>query len=230
MCSRSVSDKYLRVGGAADGANCDGGIPPHSRNHRVPTGCDTPAISAASSLEHPRAIASQNGRRRDRCNTGGRPGDRIFARPARSDRRFLVTITTLLIVRCCNDRLNPPNILVFGTATGSPSMALRRPSAPPATPTTTRLRSRSLVCSRLKSFGPEDLGEASRRSSTQRSSGWTGSTIGVCSSPWATFRPRSSSWRTISNVTIRLWRPDSHKMASGETGAVQASEGVDELG
>jgi putative transposase len=94
MCSRSVSDKYLPVGGVADGANCDGGIPPHSRNHLVPTGCDTPAFRAASSLEQPWAIACQNGRRRDRCNTGGRPGDLIFARPARADRRLFVIITT----------------------------------------------------------------------------------------------------------------------------------------
>src|ERR1700691_44793 len=96
MCSRSESDKYLPVGGAADGANCDGGIPPHSRNHLVPTGCETPAFNAASSLEHPSAIDCQNGRRRDRCNTGGRPGDFIFARPARSHGCFFVITTTLL--------------------------------------------------------------------------------------------------------------------------------------
>ena len=40
------------------------------------------------------AIASQKGRRSDRCSTGGRPGDRIFARPARSTPRFLVPINT----------------------------------------------------------------------------------------------------------------------------------------
>jgi len=78
----------------ADGARCDGGIPPHSRNHLEPTACDTPAICAASSLENPSAIACQNGRRSDRCNTGGRPGDRIFARPARSALRFPVPINT----------------------------------------------------------------------------------------------------------------------------------------
>jgi hypothetical protein len=44
--------------------------------------------------QHPAAIASQNGRLSERCNTGGRPGDLIFARPARSDRRFAVTIHT----------------------------------------------------------------------------------------------------------------------------------------
>jgi hypothetical protein len=60
------------------------GIPPPSRNHRTPTGPDTPASAAAASLEAPRAIAAQN---RCRCSnrpTGGRPGDRINGRPARS--------------------------------------------------------------------------------------------------------------------------------------------------
>lgn len=81
ISSRSANDRYLPVGGCADGARCDGGIPPHSRNHLVPTACDTPASLAASSLEQPAAIASQNARRSDRCNTGGRPGERNFARP-----------------------------------------------------------------------------------------------------------------------------------------------------
>jgi transposase InsO family protein len=58
----------------------------------VPTGCDTPAIRAASSLEHPSAIARQNGRRSDRCKTGGRPGDLIFARRTWSDRRVFAFI------------------------------------------------------------------------------------------------------------------------------------------
>ena len=80
ICSRSISARYLPVGSGAETAKCDGGIPPHSRNHLVPTGCDTPATRAASSLEHPSAIARQNGRRSDRCKTGGRPGDLIFAR------------------------------------------------------------------------------------------------------------------------------------------------------
>src|SRR5262249_13860897 len=93
-CSRSASDRYRPVAGDADGARCDGGIPPHSRNHLVPTACDTPASSAASSLEHPAAIACQNGRRSDRCSTGGRPGERILARPARSAFRFLAPIIT----------------------------------------------------------------------------------------------------------------------------------------
>jgi len=60
----------------------------------VPTACDTPASRAASSLELPAAIACQNGRRSDRCNTGGRPGERNFARPARPALRFLALINT----------------------------------------------------------------------------------------------------------------------------------------
>src|SRR4029453_8469938 len=91
ICSRSPRDKYRPVVGGDDGERCDGGMPPCSRNHLVPTACDTPAICAASSLEHPPPIASQNGRRSARCKTGGRPGDLIFARP---DRTFLVSIAT----------------------------------------------------------------------------------------------------------------------------------------
>ena len=60
------------------------GAPPHSRNHLAPTAGETPALRAASSLEHPSAIACQNGRRSDRCSTGGRPGDLIFTRPIRT--------------------------------------------------------------------------------------------------------------------------------------------------
>ena len=107
ICSRSANDRYRPVGAAADGARCDGGIPPHCRNHLVPTACDTPASWAASSLEHPAAIAFQNGRRSDRCNTGGRPGDRIFARlldpPSASWPPSTPPIKT-----CCDDGLNSP--------------------------------------------------------------------------------------------------------------------------
>jgi putative transposase len=94
ICSRSTNDKYRPDVGGDDDARCDGGIPPHSRNHLTPTAGDTPALCAASSLEHPSAIACQNGRRSDRFSTGGRPGDRIFARPARSAPHFRVPINT----------------------------------------------------------------------------------------------------------------------------------------
>jgi hypothetical protein len=53
-----------------------------SRNHWVPTGCDTPAATAASSLDSPHRIAAQNRCRCSRLATGGRPGDRIGALPA----------------------------------------------------------------------------------------------------------------------------------------------------
>ena len=91
ICSRSSSDKYRLVAGGDDGERCDGGMPPCSRNHLVPTAGDTPAIRAASSLERPAAIACQNGRRSARCRTGGRPGDLIFARPTRT---FFAPIVT----------------------------------------------------------------------------------------------------------------------------------------
>src|SRR6266511_3722008 len=70
-------------------------MPPLSRNHRAPTTGDTPACTAASSLVRPRAMPAQKRCRSSRRATGGRPGDRIGGRPARSDRRRLrLTIAT----------------------------------------------------------------------------------------------------------------------------------------
>lgn len=49
---------------------------------------------AASSLECPSEIAFQNGLRSERCNTGGLPGERNFARSDRSDFNFFELINT----------------------------------------------------------------------------------------------------------------------------------------
>src|SRR6185503_7542058 len=69
-------------------------MPPPFRNHLVPTGCDTPASNAASSLLKPAAIPNQNRLCSSRPATGGRPGDGNGARPDRSDRRFRMLIAT----------------------------------------------------------------------------------------------------------------------------------------
>src|ERR1700733_15648716 len=72
-------------------------MPPPSRNHRTPTTPDTPASAAASMLVAPLAIAAQNRWRCSRRPTGGRPGERIAGRPARSDTQpFRLPIATLL--------------------------------------------------------------------------------------------------------------------------------------
>jgi hypothetical protein len=42
----------------------------------------------------PRAIACQNGHRAARCKTGGRPGERNFARRDRLDFLFFTSINT----------------------------------------------------------------------------------------------------------------------------------------
>jgi hypothetical protein len=94
ISSRSSSDRYRPERGFAEDLNIAGGMPPAFRNHLVPTGCDTPASTAASSLLIPAAIASQNRRRSSRPATGGRPGDGNGARPDRSDRRFRMLIAT----------------------------------------------------------------------------------------------------------------------------------------
>src|SRR4051812_20167592 len=69
-------------------------MPPAFRNHLVPTGCDTPASSAASSLLSPVAIARQNLICSSRPAAGGRPGEGNGARPDRADRRSRMRIAT----------------------------------------------------------------------------------------------------------------------------------------
>jgi len=73
-------------------------MPPAFRNHLVPTACGTPVPTAASSLDIPAAIDTQNRRRSSRPATGGRPGNRNGARPDRSERRFPVFIANPLIM------------------------------------------------------------------------------------------------------------------------------------
>ena len=85
--SRSANDRYRPDNGFDDRASVDGGMPPASRNHRAPTGADTPAPIAAFSLDAPAAINTQKRRRCVCCATGGRPGERGLLRNARSDRR-----------------------------------------------------------------------------------------------------------------------------------------------
>src|SRR4051794_2264423 len=73
-------------------------MPPRCRNHRDPTGPDTPTATAASSLVRPSAILTQNARSTSRRG-GGRPGDRIGARPVFVDIHAAVRpiVTPLLI-------------------------------------------------------------------------------------------------------------------------------------
>src|SRR4051794_3749030 len=69
-------------------------MPPALRNQRAPTAGDTPAPTAASSLEHPAAMAAQNRWRSSRRATEGRPGEGKAPRPDRSERRFRMAIAT----------------------------------------------------------------------------------------------------------------------------------------
>jgi hypothetical protein len=85
------------VGSGADGARLDGGIPPHCRNHRVPTAGATPAIAAASSLAYPCALAFQNGSRCLRCSTGGLPGNCNLVRNDRFDLKVFCFINTSVL-------------------------------------------------------------------------------------------------------------------------------------
>jgi hypothetical protein len=51
ISSRSEKVSFLLVREVAEGARCVGGIPPELRNHRIPTGPETPASTADTSLE-----------------------------------------------------------------------------------------------------------------------------------------------------------------------------------
>src|ERR1700733_8327504 len=59
------------------------GIPPRSRNQRLPAAWDAPTANAASSLLKPFAIACQNNRSTSRRNDGA-PGDFIADGPVNS--------------------------------------------------------------------------------------------------------------------------------------------------
>src|SRR3954463_4630892 len=72
-------------------------MPPASRNQRVPRAGATPPPAAASSLERPAAIDTQNWRRSSRRATEGRPGDRNAPRPHRSERRLRGSTATSLV-------------------------------------------------------------------------------------------------------------------------------------
>ena len=69
-------------------------MPPDLRNHLEPTGGDTPASRAASSLERPVAIAAQNRTSSSRRAESGRPGECNLLRPDQSDRRLRTVIAT----------------------------------------------------------------------------------------------------------------------------------------
>lgn len=64
-----------------------GGMPPRWRNQRDPTGVDTPTAVAASSLETPSPPSTRTDAAPAAQFTGGCPGERIDARPAKFARR-----------------------------------------------------------------------------------------------------------------------------------------------
>ena len=78
----------------ADSERYAGGIPPELRNQRIPTGPETPASTAAFSLERPSSTARQNRQRYSRRQTGGRPGKCNLLLVDLSDFPLLVAITS----------------------------------------------------------------------------------------------------------------------------------------
>jgi len=120
ISSRSANERHRPESGFAEDLNIAGGMPPAFRNNLVPTACDTPALSAASSLLNPVAIARQNLSRSSRPATDGRPGDRSGARVDRLFRTFIATSKAW----CCDDRLNPPPAFPCAMVITHPLIAL----------------------------------------------------------------------------------------------------------
>ncbi len=79
ISSRSENDRYRPL----SAARSTHGIPPPSRNHRLPAAPEAPTATPASSLRSPLAISRQNARCTSRRNDGA-PGDFIGARPGNS--------------------------------------------------------------------------------------------------------------------------------------------------
>ena len=88
---RSLLARRTTGSGPDSGARPRVGMPPPSRNQRDPTAGDTPAATPASSLVRTRWRSPTRTAAGARVvATGGRPGERIAGRPARSAaRRFL---------------------------------------------------------------------------------------------------------------------------------------------
>src|SRR4051794_37997745 len=102
-------------------------MPPASRNQRVPRAGATPTPAAASSLERPAAIDTQNWRRSSRRATEGRPGDRNAPRRHRSERRLRGSTATSL-VEVLRRPLEPALDAPLGEACGDTADLLERPA------------------------------------------------------------------------------------------------------
>src|SRR3954449_2280808 len=123
ISSRSANDRERPDSGFDDGARWDGGMPPALRNQRAPTAGDTPAPTAASSLEHPAAMAAQNRWRSSRRATEGRPGEGKAPRPDRSERRFRTVIATSSL-KVLRRPLEPGLIAAITSCTNTSNPAL----------------------------------------------------------------------------------------------------------
>ena len=136
ISSRSANERYRPDSGFADGRNIAGGMPPAFRNNLVPTACDIPAWTAASSLAMPAAIAAQNRRCSSRPATTGRPGENNGARPDRSERRLRLVIATPPS-KCCDDHLSAANTPRSSSATAAAMQVCAPRWVRSATPMTT---------------------------------------------------------------------------------------------
>lgn len=167
-------------------------MPPELRNHRFPTGAETPPSTAASSLDTPAATSRQNRHRFSRCYTGGRPGQDNFCRVDRADFRRPVTMNTSKFGVLWRPVESAQYVAVKYSErlAGGGNRAFRRKRRRLST---TPSPKRSTAFTRPCSLIGADRGAASKRVNSPPSNGSIGSTIDGFWSPSATCQPKPGS-------------------------------------
>ncbi|MCK1629023.1 hypothetical protein [Bradyrhizobium sp. 162] len=110
ISSRSTNESYRPESAFAEDPNIAGGMPPAFRNNLLPTGCDNPASSAASSLPAPRqspATIYSVHRALQQTAVLAMAMGLVLAAPTGALQRSSQPPTS----GCCDDRLNSPNPL-----------------------------------------------------------------------------------------------------------------------
>ena len=108
ISSRSSNDRYR----PDNGASMNVGIPPRSRNHRLPAAATPPTATAASSLLEPLAISRQNSRSTSRRSDGA-PATSSAPDPSTPSSTQPACPSQPSSIKRCDDHLNPPNTRQF---------------------------------------------------------------------------------------------------------------------
>src|ERR1700676_1035898 len=157
-------------------------------------------------LLHPRSICPQRLQPKTTHAPRAAPPAASLARTAWPVPPDLIVFASSLPppdLKCCNDRLNPPNICPSATANGLPSAVSRLLWDRPEIRTTMPSPNRSLGSTRPRLSADADLGATSKRWSLLRSNGSTGSTTGGFSNRSATYHLRNLSKSIIVVTSLK---------------------------